>query len=58
MNSKYTTVCKTPTPTSVTLKPPLPNPFYTSPPLPAARDERDYTCEPPLDTPNDQPAGW
>ena len=61
MNNKYTTVCKTPTPTSVTLKPPPSNPSYTSPPLSAARDERDYTREaPPLAPryPNGRPAGW
>jgi hypothetical protein len=30
MNNRYTTVCKTPTPTSVPFKPPLSNPFYNS----------------------------
>src|SRR4028118_1370399 len=49
MNSKYTTVCNAPIPTSATFKPPLSNPSYTSSLLPAAYAERDYTLEgPPL----------
>src|SRR4028118_1831731 len=51
MNSKYTTVCNAPIPTSATFKPPLSNPSYTSPLLPATYDERDYTLEGPPSAP-------